>query len=227
MPLLNLRDVGLSTGRVRPGVLFRSAQPQGAGAAGLPAELDAVRLVVDLRAEPERVHGDWAELPGVAVVRLGGEGSPAGMAELPPGLTLGELYVLLLRHRAAWFARVVAELAGPGGLPALVHCAAGKDRTGLVVALVLDLVGVEHEAIVADYLRTGEQLPQVLAALPTAEAPAAFLEAPEEAIRAALAALREAGGAQALLAPHGLAPAHVDRLRTALTGAPALAPLAG
>ena len=47
----------------------------------------------------------------------------------------------------------------------IVHCAAGKDRTGVVVALALDAVGVDREAIVADYARTAERMTPLLARL--------------------------------------------------------------
>ena len=46
------------------------------------------------------------------------------------------------------------SLAAPGALPALVHCTAGKDRTGLVIALLLRLVGVDADTIAADYHAT-------------------------------------------------------------------------
>lgn len=47
----------------------------------------------------------------------------------------------------------------------LVHCAAGKDRTGVVCALALDVAGVTREAIIADYAQTGERIEQILARL--------------------------------------------------------------
>jgi protein-tyrosine phosphatase len=43
-------------------------------------------------------------------------------------------------------------------LPAVIHCHAGKDRTGFVSALLLHVLGVPHQTIDADYLRTGELL---------------------------------------------------------------------
>jgi len=48
---------------------------------------------------------------------------------------------------------------------AIVHCAAGKDRTGVLTALVLEVAGVTREAIIADYVATGERLERVLARL--------------------------------------------------------------
>jgi protein tyrosine/serine phosphatase len=47
----------------------------------------------------------------------------------------------------------------------LVHCAAGKDRTGVIVALALDAAGFEREAIVADYLATAERIEEIVARL--------------------------------------------------------------
>lgn len=47
----------------------------------------------------------------------------------------------------------------------LVHCAAGKDRTGVVIALALTVAGVERQAIIDDYVATGEVLPQLVARL--------------------------------------------------------------
>lgn len=54
--------------------------------------------------------------------------------------------------------RVLAQADGMG----LVHCAAGKDRTGVVVALALSVAGVTREAIVEDYIMTGERLTAIL-----------------------------------------------------------------
>jgi hypothetical protein len=48
------------------------------------------------------------------------------------------------------------------GRPTVLHCAAGKDRTGLVTALVLRLLGVADEDIIADYLATADNLPRII-----------------------------------------------------------------
>ncbi|MFI7462600.1 tyrosine-protein phosphatase [Nonomuraea sp. NPDC049646] len=223
MPLLDLRDVATATS-LRPGVLYRSAQPH--TLTPEDARLVAgLRLIADLRGDDERRPGDWAgALDGAvrhAALGAGGDSSPARLAALPADLDLGDLYVGLLHHRAAWFAGVVAEIAD--GLPALVHCAAGKDRTGMVVALVLDLLGVDHEAIVRDYALTARALPDVLAMLGLSSAsgtaggvPAALLDAPESAMRTFLAALDDLGGAETFLLAHGLTAARIRRLRAAL-----------
>jgi protein-tyrosine phosphatase len=61
--------------------------------------------------------------------------------------------------------RALKVLADPDSGPTLVHCAAGKDRTGVVVALALSLAGVNRDAVVADYLRSAERADQILARL--------------------------------------------------------------
>ena len=45
--------------------------------------------------------------------------------------------------------------------PTVLHCAAGKDRTGVVTALVLGLLGVDHEQIVADYMVTATHMDRI------------------------------------------------------------------
>ena len=57
--------------------------------------------------------------------------------------------------------RLIADTDGA----TIVHCVAGKDRTGVVVALALDSVGVDRSAIVDDYVRTGERMHEILARL--------------------------------------------------------------
>ncbi|WP_382466081.1 tyrosine-protein phosphatase [Streptomyces noursei] len=231
MPLVNFRDVADNAGpRLRPGLLYRSARPTGLTAAELAAAAPGLRCVVDLRGPDERTAADWAaaDALGATVLNLPGQGSPTDLAALPPGTTLGGLYTLLLDHRAAWFASVVAELADR--LPAVVSCAAGKDRTGLTVALVLDLVGVGRADIIRDYTATAAAMPEVLAALELtpangvaadaryveAAAVGGLLDAPEDALTAFLDALAERGGAERLLTRHGLTDDHVVRLRAAL-----------
>ena len=65
-------------------------------------------------------------------------------------------YQEMLTVGAPRFALAFDALAEPGALPAVFHCAAGKDRTGLLAALLLGSLGVAHDAIVADYALTVE-----------------------------------------------------------------------
>lgn len=72
-------------------------------------------------------------------------------------LGFARYYALILEHSKPSLGRVLRVFAAPNGaaLPALVHCAHGKDRTGVVVALLLAACGAPREAIVEDYVRVG------------------------------------------------------------------------
>ncbi len=74
-------------------------------------------------------------------------------------------YVGYLEDAPQSLARALRLLADPSTGTALVHCAAGKDRTGVVVAVALSLAGVRREAVVADYARSAERIDGVLARL--------------------------------------------------------------
>ncbi len=152
--LPNLRDVaGLLTHdgrRVRPGILLRSA---------LPASDDLVpdtlawppAVVIDLRSPHELTSGHPLDHLPMRLVNL-----PL-LDELRPRLhdseTLAALYRVVVEDAAHLLAHVVHEIADADG-PVLVHCAAGKDRTGVSVALVLRLLGVTHDDVLADFILT-------------------------------------------------------------------------
>jgi protein tyrosine/serine phosphatase len=65
--------------------------------------------------------------------------------------TLGEIYASSLQRNAGHIAAIFAALAAAPPGPVLVSCRAGRDRTGMVVALLLDLAGVDRDVIAADY----------------------------------------------------------------------------
>jgi len=105
---------------------------------------------------------------------------------------------------------------------ALVHCAAGKDRTGVVVALALTAAGVRPQAIIADYAATGERAEAILARLRRSPTYARDIDSqPAESHRPrpeTMAAFLEQmdfrhGGVARWLADHGLSPDDVDLLR--------------
>ena len=74
-------------------------------------------------------------------------------------------YVALLEGSAANIVTAVRAFADDLSRPAIFHCAAGKDRTGVLAAVVLDAVGVSREAIIADYALTGQRMKQISARL--------------------------------------------------------------
>jgi len=76
-------------------------------------------------------------------------------------LTLADRYFLIVEQAKAPIARVLTALA-ESSTPVVYHCTAGKDRTGLISAIVLGLLGVPDEIIVADYAATQENLDAII-----------------------------------------------------------------
>lgn len=227
----NLRDLGglpLDGGGVtRAGVLYRSdAWYAGDEApAALPAWPPA--LVVDLRSQAERdLTGTfrWPQPVKVCAVPLLDDAAPLALEE-----GLGSIYRRGLAASAGLIARVAALVATAPG-PALVHCAVGKDRTGVVVAAILLAAGVTPGAVTADYTATEPHLPQALARLaaqagyeppPIEELPRAAREAPASAIAEVIEVLSATpGGAAGWLASHGMSDGDLRQLRAKLRAAP-------
>ncbi|MFF2144223.1 tyrosine-protein phosphatase [Kitasatospora sp. NPDC058190] len=236
MSLVNFRDSAFLSDpeglRIRPGVLYRSAQPYPAADEAVVAQLRScdIRTIVDLRDPRETRPADWvaAEEAGIAVVAApvnpATDALTARMATMTTAADLGEFYVLLAESAPAAVTAAVEAAARPGAV--LLHCAAGKDRTGLLTALLLDLLGVPAERIVADYARTADALPEIFANLaerhrtalnaqgPTRVTdsdgrhltiPAPLLEAPAEAMSVFLARVHtHHGGAAAFLPACGV-----------------------
>ncbi len=107
----------------------------------------------------------------------------------------------------------------------IVHCAAGKDRTGTVVGLALDVAGVPAEEIVADYVATSERIERIIARLvdrlPYAEslrgrALDEQVPRPETMERILTVLVERHGGAAGWLVEHGWGEEDVDRLRRSL-----------
>jgi protein tyrosine/serine phosphatase len=124
-------------------------------------------------------------------------------------------------------ATVIGHLADPGGLPAVFHCTAGKDRTGMVAALVLSLVGVPDDAIVHDYTLTDDRMVLVLerlrgANLVPGDAPLVLekvARAEAESMETFLHAVRdEFGDAEGWARSVGLGDEQLHSLREVLVG---------
>lgn len=155
----NLRDVGgydtIDDRSTRWGVLMRSDSLH-----KLPLESQGrliyfgVRTVIDLRTEMEAATAPdvFARSDKVAYIHL--PMLAPHIVELHRAETLEELNRLLVDRCQNQIALVASLLAEDHRTPALVHCSAGKDRTGLVIATLLDLVGVDRATIVEDYVQT-------------------------------------------------------------------------
>jgi protein-tyrosine phosphatase len=126
-----------------------------------------LRTVIDLRSKSEVERGtfDTARVPlDYRHVPILEEVPDAEAFILAPGM-LGAQYLDMARTSSHRLGTVLGYLAADGALPAVVHCTAGKDRTGLVIALLLRLLGVPEETVVEDYAVSGEAMVQLRAKL--------------------------------------------------------------
>ncbi|KRF14754.1 hypothetical protein ASH02_10720 [Nocardioides sp. Soil796] len=252
----NLRDLGgypTTDGRtILPGRVFRSealSRPGAQEALGVFEKVHAehfvglgLRTVIDLRSveENEQDPSTWHEATGAEVLSLpileGGEGtdnyffgdllSGTSTSFLVPDMV--SFYKDILRRQGTVLGEVVRVLADPAKGPILVHCSAGKDRTGVTIALVLDALGVPRELVVQDYALTQQFRPnrvelhaEVFDGLGVAlDDVRVLFESPPEAMEATLAhADEEYGGSRSyLLEAGGLDPADLEALERNLLG---------
>jgi protein-tyrosine phosphatase len=111
----------------------------------------------------------------------------------------------------------VIAASSPG--PLLFHCVAGKDRTGLIAALMLALADVVPDAIAYDYALSGENLREAYLRRYADCDPAEILEVvrcPEQGVHNMLEYLARVGGIRAYLEQIGLQAAEIEQLRARL-----------
>ncbi len=145
---------------------------------------------------------------------------------------LADRYLVMLEEGAESLGAALHLLADPERLPAVFHCAAGKDRTGVVVALALSLVGVTRDAVVADYVASADRIEQIHARLLKTDAygpglanvPPADMTPKASSMEAFLDAVdREYGGPHGLAMAVGVEEETVARLAARLVGTSPLA----
>jgi protein-tyrosine phosphatase len=238
--VFNLRDLGgyhTRDGRsTRWGRLFRGdglhrLDPDDCAVLGLAT-------VLDLRTEHEIIERgrldvagvDWHHLPVLQTAW-----DPTWLTEeITAERFLADRYLVMLAEGAEALGTALQVLADPDRLPAAFHCAAGKDRTGVLAALVLSLVGVDDDTIAADYglsrLGMGRFVAWVRATYPDrldtmSDQPSAFMDAPDVAMHLFLADLRELhGSVEDYAASVGAGPAVVEALRANLLTDPRAEP---
>jgi protein-tyrosine phosphatase len=226
----NFRDVGgypAAGGRtVRWRRLFRSDAPHRLDADGMAIlSTFQLRSVLDLRtpAETELAPSPLDRL-AARTTRISLLGSD--LESLP--VELDAIYRFLIDERGDAIGEAVRVLCRPGAMPALVHCSAGKDRTGIVIALVLAALGVPDGLIMADYALSAsylelDQTPVIGELAATAgldeQQAAALLASPAQLIAMVLDRVRtSAGSVDGYLTEHGVSGAELANLRAALSG---------
>ena len=212
----NVRDLGGLVARdgrlVRRGRIFRSDYPAFADVDdGAAVRALGLRTVVDLRRGTEA---------GFECVSWDDHGVHYHRCPLTAG---GESswharYQAYLTHRPETVVEAVRRVTTPDDHPLLFHCAAGKDRTGVVAALVLSVLGVDAEQIVADYVLTEAALAPILARLAVSGPYVEMLRGASlddqrpraEHMQGFLDWLALQGGAVAWLDAHGLRQDHLE-----------------
>ncbi len=242
----NFRDFGICTTsdgrRVRRGRLFRSNKLSVLTEADRE-RLDAagIRTIFDLRLGDERERDPTAWSHPELVIETyppRGKRRLVDMAlEYPPTEAgalrlMHDFYARMPHSMTHMFSAIIRRLAA-GGAPCVIHCSAGKDRTGVACAMVLAALGVGHEAIVADYVLTRQArereadmakatvatgaLSELRARYP-AEARAVMSDAAPSYIEAALASAEERYGSLEAYLAEGLElePEVIEALRAEL-----------
>jgi protein-tyrosine phosphatase len=224
----NSRDLGgtpADGGTVRERTIIRSDALANLGAAGRATLRElGLKTAIDLR-EPVERRLDPPDLDGLNIeVRhqpIIGKG-----LRLVQNMSLSEIYRQLLASRGENLTAAVRRLAEPGAMPAIVFCSAGKDRTGLVSALVLGALGADDEAIVADYARTEQNMRGEFREAMVRRARSAGLDEQELAVKVGSppSLMRETlewlhehhGGPAAYLLHHGMTDSEIAVLRREL-----------
>ncbi len=262
----NFRDVADGATALRPGRLFRSSELSRLDDDGR-ATLRRLGItdVADLRAArevarrgpglvPDGVEVHLLPVPDLAddeqndagapheeafqrLLRGESDGSDESVNEAAARFMADEYRQFPTRNGAQRALRRVVTLLAEGR-PVLTHCFAGKDRTGFVIATVLEAVGVDRETIVADFLRSNDSVPELRARIHEMIQQRADTELTPEVVTFTearlsdgvfgvrpeyLAAARktideEFGSLDGYLSDAGIAEADVDRLRNALLG---------
>ncbi len=171
----NFRDLGgLATvdGRVtRRGVLFRSSALEELSSRDVRLLIDDIglRTVIDLRSADDREIAQSLLDTPVRYINLPiSRGGPTTSLERPMGadgrVDMPRIYRMYIETSAPSITEIIAELTS-GATPALFHCAAGKDRTGVVAAILLSAVGVTRDAVIADFMETEPVLADIISYL--------------------------------------------------------------
>lgn len=149
----NTRDIGgyatQSGKHVRWKTVYRSGELSGLTPSGCAAyQALGIRRLIDFRNRLSTSPLFGGDAPCVIST------TPATLlpVRMETRALTAPVYVQCVAENAADYARAFALLADASNLPMLYHCAAGKDRSGIMTALLLALLGVDRETIVADYM---------------------------------------------------------------------------
>lgn len=236
---LNFREVSrlptVNGSTIAPGRLFRSDTLQ------FLTERDVdllvreigIKTIVDLRL-PYEVETEGFGFPGSSIPQHhhlpfrvdGTDGTNDATPILQAKDPMVPHYLGYLRTMPSSVTQIIRVLGSTGGTPAVIHCAAGKDRTGVAVAVVLSAVGVPDDVIAEEYARNAERIPQVMSQLRSMKSygdsidrlpPEAHLTDPVYMSRFLAAVQDIYGGVRQYLTDHGVSDDELRALTYSLT----------
>jgi len=150
-----------------------------------------IRTLIDLRGDLEVQYGGVGALAELVVARhhaplssrreavaIDATVAAAASSDRTPDAMVNQ-YLAILDNSSDLIVSSIQAMASDEALPAVFFCAAGKDRTGVLAAVVLGAVGVRDEDIVADYVLTEESIDAIISRFASSEgAPAMYRELP-------------------------------------------------
>jgi protein-tyrosine phosphatase len=170
---LNFRDIGgvpaAGNKKVKSGLIFRSANPDRISRKDIEKlrKLN-IRTIIDLRA-PNELKRKFVSIDHAEKLTLSLDFQLKTRERLKPVIyrkdaqpliadISNDLYLEILDASIPVVGQIFEILAAPGGAPILIHCQAGKDRTGIVTAVILLALGVEKNLIIDDFMKSNEAL---------------------------------------------------------------------
>ncbi|CAI7634798.1 unnamed protein product [Penicillium glandicola] len=158
----NFRDLSHDGNKLRPGFVYRSGSLSdiyGSGKSIIATQL-GITTIFDLRNEGERQKAPPPSIPGVETIWCPYGAPPATLnlrdfAGEDRGATgFVTMYSGILQAAAPCFTKIFKHIRDNPEDPFIVHCSAGKDRTGVLAALILLLINRPHADIINDYILT-------------------------------------------------------------------------
>ncbi len=171
--VLNFRDVGgmpsSGNGNIRKGQIFRSATIDNIKNEDISMLRDfGIRTIIDLRA-PKEAKKSRKTVNDIVALSLPLDFQQTTRERLKPFLykkgseeiladISNKLYLDILDAASPVLKQIMELLVSDNGAPVLIHCQAGKDRTGIIIALVLLALGVDRQLISEDFMKSNDEL---------------------------------------------------------------------
>jgi protein-tyrosine phosphatase len=218
----NFRDLGgipTPSGETRYGVIYRSDRLSNlTNADGEQLHELGIATIIDMRSAEERQRAPNRLAPGTKVNQLERAFLPRHTLGMFDAINSGEYdeaatYAAMIRQYRALalehtqdYRRIIDDLIAPGAAPAIFHCTSGKDRTGMIAAIILLALETPVDAVAADYAMTQDRIEKVDYFADTANAKAIeiVMAANPDYICAAFTAMETAFGSITLYLRNGI-----------------------